>query len=212
MEFSVETVQGYIDAIEAGDRTPLPEITGEFAHSSYKVRRLLNLLVTNIATHYLEIGIRVGSTFIPAIYGNNTKATCIDNWSEGLATRVNFEANLREYNLLNRRAKIIEQDCWKVNRSNIIRHGGKVNVYFYDADHSIESQYKAVDYYLPVLEDRFILVIDDANWEAPRMETARALKDNDVRIIKEWLLPGPFNGGPDEWWNGLLVIIGEKPA
>ena len=202
-----DTIQSYIDRIDAGKSIDLPDVQG---YSSRKVRELLNLLVTNIAAHYLEIGVHLGSTFIPAIYGSDTPATCIDNWSRFGNLRDQFEANLALHKLLTDRVQIIEQDCWTVDLGKITAHGGLVNVYFFDGEHSAEDQYKAVDYYLPILADKFVLIVDDANWSEPRNETYRALKDNHVTIVKDWLLPGPYNGGPDEWWNGLLVLICHK--
>jgi len=208
-EITPEIVQEYIDAIEGGNAVELPDVKG---YSSRKVRQLLNALVTNVATHYLEIGVHTGSTFIPSIYGSETMVTCIDNWSRFGNKRPEFEKNLEQHSLLTDRVQIIEQDSWMVDLDTITAHGGLVDVYFYDGDHEPPNnpQYKAVDYYLPALADRFILLVDDANYPGVVDPTRKALKDNGVEIEQEWLLPGPYNGGPDGWWNGLLVLICRK--
>jgi predicted O-methyltransferase YrrM len=206
----IDLIQTFITEIDDGLSIDLPAING---YSSDKVRKLLTLLVGQFANHYLEIGVHMGSTFIPAIFGNDKPATCIDNWSRFGNLRPQFESNLAQYGLLTDRIQIIEQDCWTVNLDTIEAHGGKVDVYFYDGDHEPQNdnpQFKAVDYYLPILADRFILLVDDANYPGVVQPTMQALEKNKVKIVKDWFLPGPYDGGPNDWWNGLLVIVGDK--
>ena len=209
----VETIQGYIDNIDGGLRLELPQVLG---YSSAKIRNLLHLLVSNFASHYLEIGVHTGSTFIPAIWESDIPVTCIDNWCRFGNHRPEFEANLALYELLTDRVNIIEQDCWTVNLEDIEAHGGKVDVYFYDGEHHKEDQYQAIDYYAPVLADEFILIVDDANYPDVVTMTRNGLADNKVSIVKEWQLPGPFNAIPvtgeldDWWWNKLLVMVCHK--
>lgn len=204
-----DTIQGYIDAINNGIVLQLPQIKG---YSSAKVRRLLNLLVNNVASHYLEIGVHLGSTFIPAIYKSTIPVTCIDNWSRFGNYRSEFVKNLQNYDLMTDRVQIIEQDCFTVDLDIIEAHGGKVDVYFYDGDHEPpkDPQFKAIDYFYPVLADEFILLVDDANYPGVVEPTRRAIEKHKLQIIHEWLLPGPYNGGPDDWWNGLLVMVLRK--
>ena len=49
--------------------------------SGTKTRHLYNNICSLSGANYLEIGVFRGSTFCSAIYGNNIKATGIDNWS-----------------------------------------------------------------------------------------------------------------------------------
>lgn len=176
-------------------------------YSTHRVRRLLNALCSEPDANYLEIGVHVGSTFIPALYENEARATCIDNWSLFGNKRDEFEGNLRRL-LPNRSINLIEADCFTVNLASIPPH---INTYFYDADHSQDSQYKALTYYAPVLDDSFVLVVDDMNWPEPREGTMRAIKHLAWRVEDERTLPGPYNGGDSEaWWNGLYVALVHK--
>ena len=51
--------------------------------SGRKYRYLINNLVSSIKdARYLEIGCWAGSTACSALYGNEVKAVCIDNWSQ----------------------------------------------------------------------------------------------------------------------------------
>lgn len=204
-----ETLQRLIDDAEHGK----PELPDELAifeggFSAPKVRRLLNALCSQPDANYLEIGVHIGSTLIPALYGNMAHATAIDNWSLMGNCRNELDANLNQF-LPKRVINLVEADCFKIALDTILTG---VNVYFYDGDHKKAAQYKAVVRYAPVLADRFVLLIDDWNWEEPREGTRQALADLKVKIIKEWILPGAFNGDAAGWWNGLYVGLIEKQS
>lgn len=187
-----------------------PDLPDEVLHikgfSSPRVRRLLNALCSQPGAVYLEIGVHVGSTFIPAVYGNEAQATCIDHWQMFAGSHEQFLAHVAQY-IPERKINIIEGDCFTVDRLSI-PHG--VTVYFYDGDHSAEAQYKALTHFAPVLADRFVLLVDDCNWEEPRLETKRAIDDLGWHTIYGELLPGAYNGDQEQWWNGLYVALIEK--
>lgn len=174
--------------------------------SSPRVRRLLNALCSQPGTVYLEIGVHVGSTFIPAVYGNGAQATCIDNWQMFAGAREQFQVHVKQY-IPDRVINVIDHDCFTVDRARIPQG---VNVYFYDGDHSAQAQYNALAYFAPVLADQFVLLVDDCNWEEPREETKRAIKELGFREVWGELLPGAYNGDQDQWWNGLYVALIEK--
>lgn len=201
-----ELLQQLINDAEQGKPELTPEIVSINGFSAPRVRRLLNALCSQPGANYLEIGVHIGSTFIPALYGNMAHSTAIDNWSLMGNVRAGLDANLKRF-LPKRKINLIEADCFNVNLAAI---PAGINVYFYDGDHKEASQYKAVRRYAPVLADRFVLLIDDWNWEEPRNGTRRALADLKVKIIKEWILPGAFNGDTAGWWNGLYVGLIEK--
>jgi hypothetical protein len=179
----------------------LPDVEG---YSSRKVRYLLNSLGTQ-AKHYLEIGIHVGSTFVPAMHGNSElKGTAVDNWSLFGNCRPQFEASLAEHlSSQMGNIQIIEQDCFTIDLKTI----EPVDLYFYDGDHGRVAQYKAFTYFAPVLVDRFVALVDDFNWAEPREETYRAIKDMGWKIEWEKFLPARYERDTEEWWNGLWVAI-----
>src|SRR3990170_3014601 len=82
MMYSIEEIQEFINRIEAGEFTLPEEVLSIEGYSSRKIKQLLNRLCSKPDTTYLEIGLHVGSTFIPALYNNPIKAAVgIDNWS-----------------------------------------------------------------------------------------------------------------------------------
>ncbi len=196
-----------IDVADYGWPELTPELvnfTGSF--SAPKVRRLLNALCSQRGARYLEIGVHTGGTLIPALYRNEAVATCIDNWRMFDGAREQFRRNLDRF-LPNRVIEIHDADCWQIELAMLDRG---YNIYFYDGDHSAESQYNGIVRYAPVLAKRFVLLIDDCNWIEPREETKRALHDLNYHILYDVLLPGAYNGDASGWWNGLYVGLIEK--
>lgn len=182
----------------------LPAIEG---FSSTKVRQLLNRIVGHPdCKNYLEIGVHLGSTFIPAIYGNEVNATCIDNWIRFGNRRTQFENNLAVH-VPDAKINMIEADCWTVDLAKVIQ---PVDVYFFDGEHHYDDQYKAFTYYNPVLSERFVALVDDYNWSEPRDATQKAFKDLGYNVIVDWFLHGDYNGSEKGWWNGLYVALVEK--
>jgi hypothetical protein len=201
-----EQLQRFIEDAKEGKSTLPDDIANMVGESSPRVRRLLNALCSQPGAAYLEIGVNGGSTFIPAVYGNEARATCIDHWKMFEGSRELFDLNVRQY-IPERKINVIEADCFTVD---LVRIPQGVNVYFYDGAHDAEAQYKALTYFAPVMADQFVLLVDDCNWEEPREETKKAIKDLGWRVIYDVLLPGAYNGDKIGWWNGLYVALIEK--
>lgn len=201
----IDEIQWMIDTIAKGAiLRDLPTVEG---YSSTMVRQLLNALNSHPNTkRYLEIGVHMGSTFIPAVFGNKVKPTCIDNWSRFGNFRPQFEANIKKH-LPGRKVNLIECDAFQVDLSKVWQ---PVDVYFFDGEHSYDDQYKALTYYDHVLASQFVFLVDDWNWAEPRDATHKAIADLGYNVIKEWALEGDYNGSERGWWNGLGVFALEK--
>lgn len=201
MQISERLVRQAIDDAEAGRPVELPEIEG---YSSYKERRLLNNLCSHDDATYFEIGVHKGSTFISALYGNEARGVCVDNWSMEGDKRAIFEENVLRW-LPDRDIKLIVGDCFEVPFTEI----PPVDVYFYDGDHTEWAQYMAFTHFNAALKSRFIAILDDFNWAGPRVGTFQAFRDLGYRIEAQWLLPGE-EGDMTQWWNGLYVAVIDK--
>lgn len=204
MMIEISDIEHATSEAENGRPAEIPVVPG---YSSPKVRRLLNNLCSNPGVIYLEIGTHLGSTFIPALHGNQALATCIDNWSLDGHTKSDFQSNLDLF-LPEREVTVIESDAFQVYLPLINQ---PVNVYFYDGPHDRNSQYMAFSYFNPVLADRFVVLVDDVRWVEPREETQRAIKDLKYKVLWERTLPAKSRGDPDAWWDGLYVALLEKP-
>jgi hypothetical protein len=178
--------------------------------SSPRVRELLHYLCSFPGAHYLEVGVYLGSTFIPAMYNNNARGIAVDNWSLFEGDREKFETNLHRY-LPVKKVEIVEQDYKKV----ALDDWKDVNIFFYDGPHTVEDQYQALIKFYPCLAKRFVFMVDDFNWFFVRVSTRRAIRDLKLKVVKWWLLPGPYDGiatedQPEQWWNGIYLAILEK--
>lgn len=176
-------------------------------YSSPKIRHLLNNVLEIPEAVYLEIGVFTGSTFIPAVYHNKLKkAYCVDNWSQYVPKNPKriFLQNIKEFNI--NKFLLIEEDCFQLNLSQIKE---KVNVYLYDGPHDEVSQYKALEYYLPVLEDEFVFMVDDYDYIHIQEGTQKAIRNLGLEIKYENHLhsKGIYK---DSWWRGFYIAILKK--
>ncbi len=182
-------------------------MTGEMTRHFY------NNLLSMPDTRYLEIGVWMGSSSCSAMYKNKAHVVLMDDFSGFGSPKQAFLENFHEYKGDND-AEFIESDCFKFD---ITKFKKKFNIYLFDGDHSEESQFKAIDYYLPCLEDEFILVVDDWNWQDVRNGTNRAIRDNNLKVLwkKEIQLTKNNEHTPNKeamqtWWNGIGVFVLKK--
>lgn len=174
-----------------------------------KTRHLYNNLLTLEDARYLEIGTFKGSSVCAAMCGNSATVVCIDDWSQFDGPKDEFMLNFNRYKGSND-AAFIEKECFSVDTSKLF----KFNIYLYDGDHRYEDQYKALAYYLDCMEDEFIFVVDDWNWENVRRGTNDAIRDLNLKVLwnREVRLPDENSSTQDRegWWNGISVFLLKK--
>src|SRR5580765_1819895 len=136
-----------------------------------KTRHLYNNLLSMDSVRYLEIGTWKGSSSCAALFGNKVTATLIDNFSSFGSPREEFFKNIEKYKGEND-VTVLEEDCFNVDVDKI----GQFNIYLADGDHSEESHFRFINKYIPCLDDVFILIIDDWNWDNVRSGTKRGIE------------------------------------
>jgi hypothetical protein len=192
--------------------------------SSLKIRHFLNNIIYN-DSRYLEIGCWRGSTFVSALFNNNPEiAIAIDDWSQLKVintsqdqpliknitcgyTRNCFYENINNF-LKNHNIQIIERNCFDIK--NYQHDISRINTYFYDGHHSKESHYKSLHYYYEFLDDQFIFVVDDWNFEEVKIGTQQAIEDLNLKKIFEHEEKSEYDGDDKNWWNGLYISILQK--
>ncbi len=152
--------------------------------SGRKFRVLLNELIKNFSNpNYLEIGSWLGSTACSACFNNDLQITCIDNWSQNFdlntKPREVFHSNIRKFLSKKSNFKIIEKDFREVNFK--IMSG--FNIYFYDGGHHYEDHFDAIKFALPSLSNKFILIVDDWNWNQVRKGTFDSIEKQNLNVI-----------------------------
>ena len=182
--------------------------------SGKKYRYLINnLLATYPDPRYLEIGSHSGSTACSAIYGNTCKVTCIDNWSEFGGPKDQFMANTTNARTADTDFKFIESDFRNVDYSAI----GKHNIYLFDGPHFEQDQYDGIALVEAALDDTYILIVDDYNWDIIRRGTEQALEHCGHKVLaKIEVETMQISGHPivshqySDWHDGYLIALVSK--
>jgi hypothetical protein len=206
----VEHVKESIARAEQGDSaltTPILQLRGM---SSAKVRHLLNNLCSRPDTHYLEIGVWAGSTFVSALYENQLTASgiAIDNWSGFGGPEAEFRQNCKRH-LHPDSYQVYSVDSFAIDPTKLIPD--PITVYFYDGNHSRDGQKKAFTYYNSVLDDLFVAIVDDWNRVSTvQAGTRDAFAELGYTVLYEAELPGLVPNDRAQWWNGLYVAVVRK--
>jgi hypothetical protein len=188
--------------------------------SGKKYRYLINNLVQNTPdARYLEIGSWKGSTVASAVWGNDCRALCIDNWSEFLwgaskeSVRGQFEQNLKAASGDTAKSSFIDRDFRQVDYSDI----GRYNIYMFDGPHGEQDQYDGVVIAQSALDDTYYLIVDDYNNEPVREGTARALKELDATVVAAIEIITRTDGEHpklshqfSDWHNGYFIALVKK--
>ena len=180
--------------------------------SGTKTRHFYNNLLNSDDARYLEIGTWKGSSVCSAMCNNQAKVICIDNWSEFGGPKSEFLVNFEKFKGKNH-ATFIENDCYKVDVSVL----PKFNIYMYDGNHSNDSHYMALLHYYDCLDDVFIFIVDDWNWDDVRDGTYKSIQQLQLKILYEKEIRLTWDNShtnqplaKDTWWNGLYVAILQK--
>lgn len=184
--------------------------------SGKKYRHFINNLCSEIKDcRYLEIGCWKGSTSCSASYDNDIQAFIIDNWEEFGGPKNEFENNIKrcvDESNSNTNIEFLESDYKEVDYSDL----GKYNIYFYDGPHKYEDQYNAIGLAYESLEDNFIFICDDWNWDFLREATRKSIEDLNLKTHMEMeiIVPVPDQNGnvfkDSDWHNGYFIASFSK--
>lgn len=174
--------------------------------TSSRVQALLNGCVAELPSDeaYLEVGCWHGASLIAALLGNmSATAIACDNFSQFLRSnpRTHFYRHLERYRERIPPLTFLEGDCFELPRRSPPTK--PIGVYFYDGEHSEESQMKAITEFHTLLADDAIVLVDDWNFPAVQRGTWRGIEA--IRPKRIWFqeLPARDNGDRENFWNGV---------
>lgn len=178
--------------------------------STPTIRHLFNNLC-NIDGQYLEVGLYCGATFCSS-FNNNLISIGIEDFSQPFgndSVKEELEINVKNCSKNAKNVGIIDADCFSVNLNNL---SGKFDIFFYDGEHSIESQARVLPYFLPFMKDEFIFIVDDFNWYDVSQGTLDGFFEigEKIDIIKEWNLIGETPQDDPIWHNGIAIYLIRK--
>ncbi len=149
----------------------------------------------------LEVGVLHGATSCCALTGDVERVAGVDNFSQFNGDVRQTEANWRRFRKPGAITELCVADLFTASPS------GQHDWYYYDADHGYEATRDAMGYYLPCLEESFLLLVDDYDW----LDVQRGVKDGlEAAGLKvEWSrhLPSAGENHFESWWNGMFVAV-----
>lgn len=204
------------DAIEKADnlQSKMDEVAWSApALSSLRIRHLMNNLGA-ISTRYFESGVHKGGIFCSVIRNNPNivNATANDSFAsdENSDDKAypQFETNALKCKSAETILSVLIGDSFEVDPDMI---QGPIDLYCFDADHSYDSQRRAVTHYLSAMADEFIMCVDDWDWEEVSKGTRDGLASiyEYVEILYEKVFKGN-NHDNEGWWNGFAVFLLKK--
>lgn len=175
-----------------------------------------NLLAFNTKINYLEIGVWKGSTFISAMFNNkNIYGYALDSFSNFSVGKSTFLNNVSNYLINNEKYIVIEKDCFDGIADDLISQ--KIQVYLYDAGHCVDDHIKSLIHYLPILDDIFIFIVDDWNYDDVRKGTIESIKLSNVTILYEKEIRLTYDNSTTpipllhtDYWNGMYIAVLKK--
>lgn len=163
---------------------------------------LLNNLCDLAGASHLHIGLLKGGSFIAALYGNQD----ILNQKIGLDwfkeyPKDKFLSNCSSYIDITK-CTILENGCFDVDKSLFM---APIDIYFYDADHSLIGHQQAFTYYDEIFANIFVAVVDDWGFPWIRRPTFKAFEKLGYKILYESIIPAsPVYG------HGQYVVVIKK--
>ena len=87
----------------------------------------------------------------------------------------------------------------------------------YDGNHSETSHYSALNHFLSCLDEVFIYLVDDWNWESVRSGTMQSIIDTKCEILyKNEIITTNYNihakhsFHDSDWHNGISIFVLKK--
>lgn len=187
------------------------------ALSSLKIRHLMNNLGA-ISTKYMEHGTHKGGVFC-SVLRNNPNIE-IAYWGDSFASDKITGEDVQGQFMKNAMKCIDGSETvllGEVSDTFDLPHdfACDVDLYCFDADHSYESQRKAMTHFLPSMANEFIVTVDDWQYGDVKAGTLDGIKDSGCEILfeQELLNPEPYTEDQhlnDLYWRGFYIALLKK--
>ena len=86
----------------------------------------------------------------------------------------------------------------------------KPNIIFYDAGHEYYQQTENLEAIKDLFADKFILVLDDANFEGVVESANDFIESNKYNVLFSRKILTTVLEDDTSWWNGLYIMVVEK--
>jgi len=163
----------------------------------------------------MELGVHAGSTFFAATMNRDVEAFAVDDYSEKEISPFRDDVEKESYDDpkkvffsgLKEKQYFCPKSIQDLTPKNVHK---QPNVIFYDADHDPQAQYDNLTFLIPAFADKFILVIDDANFMGVVQAAEFFVKENNLNVLFERKILTKVPEDPNGWWNGIHVMVISK--
>ena len=207
----IELVLTSIEKAARGDSEFVEEGYKYQGLSSNIVRHFLNNLLSKPDAIYMELGVHAGSTFFAATMNRDVESFAVDDYSEEDISPFRDEVNVEIdnpkkifFNGLGEKQYFCPKSIQDLTPKNIHK---QPNIIFYDADHDPQAQYDNLTFLIPAFANKFILVIDDANFMGVVQAAEFFVKENNLNLLFERKILTKVPEDPNGWWNGIHVMV-----
>ncbi len=179
---------------------------------SLQIRHLLNNL-GGLASHYLEHGVHKGGSFCSTIFMNPLlTATAVDSFESDLTNQVDpaepiFLENVNQFLHPGTTFQLIKSDSFAVDPAEIEY---PIDLFYFDGDHSYESQKKALTHFASAMDTEFIYCVDDYMLEEVRKGTQDGIEEAGFQKLYERELVTSSEYDNESWWRGWYVALLKK--
>lgn len=178
--------------------------------STPTIRRLISNLCEGAST-YLEVGIWGGATFCSS-FNKNLTSIGIENFSQdfGIPNIKNLmEKGVEELKHKSKEVVLHYEGCFDFDINKLPNN---IDIYFFDGNHSFESQAKALPYFIDKMAKTFIFIVDDTSWDAVAKGTDAGLHElrDKIEVEMAWPLRGYHLQEDPIWHNGVNIYLVNK--
>jgi len=179
---------------------------------SLQIRHLLNNLGA-LAENYLEHGVHKGGSFCSTICNNQlVNAIAVDSFESDLTNKVDpaepiFLSFVEKHLHPGTTFKLFKSDSFALDPSQI---EVPIDLYYFDGDHSYESQRKALTHFKDSMDEEFIYVVDDYMLEEVRTGTQDGIEEAGYQKLYERELVTSSEYDNESWWRGFYVALLKK--
>lgn len=178
--------------------------------STPTMRHLFNN-ICNIEGTYLEVGLWMGGTFV-ASFNKGLTSIGIENYAQDfgvVGVKDILEANIDKHQGNAKEIQLHFTDCFTIDKSLL---PDNIDIYFFDGNHSFESQAKALPFFIDKMASTFLFVVDDFSWTDVFEGTNagfEALKGK-IEIVNCWPLRGYRLQEDPIWHNSVGLFLIKK--
>ena len=166
---------------------------------------LINKLCESIGKkNYVNIGCWEGFSLISGMINTSCNVYGVDNFSQFNGPSKKFYKNFNKFKKENH--FFFEMDYKDFFSNHWKKENKKIDLYFYDGNHSYNDQLESLEIAKPYFQKGSIIIVDDTNIDDVKNATKKFLinNQNEFEILMDI---NTSSNGHFTFWNGLIIFF-----